>query len=61
MRDARAALLNELFARAGNNIGVHYLRVSIGASDLDDHVVSYAPDKFEAAGRGFSLDEDRST
>jgi len=38
---ARAALLKELFATNGNNIGVSYLRLSIGASDLNDHVFSY--------------------
>ncbi|MBC8155182.1 MAG: glucosylceramidase [Bacteroidetes bacterium] len=38
---ARAALLTELFATDGNNIGVSYLRISIGASDLDDRVFSY--------------------
>ena len=37
----RAQLLRELFATDGNNIGVSYLRVSIGASDLDDRVFSY--------------------
>src|ERR1022692_850465 len=37
----RAALIQELFAADGNNIGVSYLRVSIGASDLNDHVFSY--------------------
>jgi glucosylceramidase len=38
---ARAALLRELFATDGNNIGVSYLRVSIGASDLDSRPFSY--------------------
>ncbi|HJW16080.1 MAG TPA: hypothetical protein VJ499_03120, partial [Flavisolibacter sp.] len=38
---ARKALLNELFTTAGNAIGISYLRVSIGASDLNDHVFSY--------------------
>lgn len=38
---ARRALLEELFATDSNNIGVSYLRISIGASDLDDHVFSY--------------------
>lgn len=38
---ARAALLKELFAVDGNNIGVSYLRLSIGASDLDERVFSY--------------------
>ena len=37
----RTALLKELFLTDGNNIGVSYLRVSIGASDLDDHVFTY--------------------
>lgn len=37
----RAAILKELFATDGNNIGVSYLRVSIGASDLDANVFSY--------------------
>ena len=38
---ARAQLLRELFGTAGTGIGVSYLRLSIGASDLDDHVFSY--------------------
>lgn len=37
----KAALLKELFATDGNNIGVSYLRISIGASDLDPYVFSY--------------------
>jgi glucosylceramidase len=55
----RTALLKELFLSDDNNIGVSYLRISIGASDLDDHVFSYAPEKFDENGNGFSLDEDR--
>lgn len=39
--ERRAAILQELFSSNGTNIGVSYLRVSIGASDLDDHVFSY--------------------
>ena len=38
---ARAALLRELFATDSTNIGVSYLRVSIGASDLNARVFSY--------------------
>lgn len=38
---SRTALLKELFATNGNNIGISYLRVSIGASDLDEKVFSY--------------------
>lgn len=35
------ALLNELFGNGGNSIGVSYLRLSIGASDLSPSVFSY--------------------
>jgi glucosylceramidase len=38
---ARKQLLNELFATSEKSIGVSYLRVSIGASDLDAEVFSY--------------------
>ncbi len=46
---ARAALLQELFGTADastknntkNQVGISYLRLSIGASDLNDHVFSY--------------------
>ncbi|UHG92911.1 glycoside hydrolase family 30 protein [Spirosoma oryzicola] len=60
---ARAALLKELFATEGNSIGVSYLRISIGASDLDDRVFSYddlpegqTDEKLEK----FSLNPDRT-
>lgn len=39
--EQRSALLKELFSTDGNGIGVSYLRISIGASDLDDEVFSY--------------------
>jgi glucosylceramidase len=39
--DARAALLKDLFTTDSTHIGASYLRVSIGASDLSDHVFSY--------------------
>jgi len=38
---ARTALLRELFATDGNNIGVSYIRLTIGASDLNEKVFSY--------------------
>jgi len=38
---SRCAILKELFATDGNNIGISYLRISIGASDLDANVFSY--------------------
>ncbi|TCD00346.1 glycoside hydrolase family 30 protein [Pedobacter psychroterrae] len=37
----RAALLKELFAFDGANIGTSYIRLSIGASDLNEKVFSY--------------------
>jgi glucosylceramidase len=39
--DSRKQLLKELFATDGNNIGTSYLRLSIGASDLNERVFSY--------------------
>ncbi|CAH0993971.1 hypothetical protein EMA8858_00076 [Emticicia aquatica] len=39
--EQRAKLLQELFATDANNIGVSYLRISVGASDLDGDVFSY--------------------
>ena len=39
--EKRAALLKELFDHSGGNIGVSYLRISVGASDLDARVFSY--------------------
>ncbi|GAC1307207.1 MAG: glucosylceramidase [Mucilaginibacter sp.] len=38
---AQHRLLMELFGDGENEIGTSYLRVSIGSSDLDDHVFSY--------------------
>jgi glucosylceramidase len=37
----QAVLLKELFGVSAGSIGTSYLRISIGASDLDDHVFSY--------------------
>jgi glucosylceramidase len=58
----RLALLKELFAVDGNNIGVSYLRISIGASDLDDRVFSYndlAPGETDPTLSKFSLAPDQ--
>lgn len=38
---ARAQLLQELFGTGKNDIGTSYLRISVGASDLDELVFSY--------------------
>ncbi|MBI3232026.1 MAG: glucosylceramidase [Candidatus Doudnabacteria bacterium] len=59
---SRAALLKELFTTDQNGIGVSYLRISIGASDLDDHVFSYndlTTGQTDVNLTKFSLDEDR--
>lgn len=37
----RASLLNELFGQGDGEIGISYLRISIGASDLDPEPFSY--------------------
>jgi glucosylceramidase len=58
---ARAALLRELFAADGTNIGVSYLRVSIGASDLNERVFSYndlPPGQTDPEMKQFSLGPD---
>jgi glucosylceramidase len=39
--DKRKALLKELFSTDGDGIGASYIRVSIGSSDMNDHVYSY--------------------
>lgn len=41
MGAGKSALLQELFGNGTNSIGVNYLRVSIGASDLSAEVFSY--------------------
>jgi glucosylceramidase len=38
---SRAQILKELFATDGSNVGISYLRLSIGASDLSDHLFTY--------------------
>ena len=56
------ALLRELFLSDGNNIGISYLRISIGASDLDDHVYTYDDmpiGKIDTALDHFNLEEDQ--
>ncbi len=58
---SRAALLNELFGSAANSIGLSYLRVSIGASDLSSSVFSYddmPPGQTDITLANFSLSKD---
>lgn len=59
---ARAALLKELFSAEGNGIGTSYLRITIGASGLNDHVYSYddlAPGETDINLTRFSLAPDK--
>jgi glucosylceramidase len=59
----RAALLKELFGQGARNIGISYLRISIGSSDLNDHVFSYddlAPGETDPRLAKFSLAPDRT-
>ncbi len=59
----RKPLLQELFSTMGSSIGVSYLRVSIGASDMNDHVFSYDDLPSGQTDEGlarFSLDPDRA-
>ncbi|MBP2617694.1 glycoside hydrolase family 30 protein [Chryseobacterium jejuense] len=58
----RKALLNELFGGDENSISISYLRLSIGASDLDDEVFSYddLPEgQTDASLSKFSLAKDK--
>lgn len=50
----RTALLQELFGTGENAIGVSYLRLSIGASDLSEEVFSY--DDLQAGNTDVNLD-----
>jgi glucosylceramidase len=56
--EQRSSILRELFGSDSAAIGVSYLRVSIGASDLDDHVFSYS-ETFDPELKNFSLAEDQ--
>ena len=38
---ARSALIKEIFGSGPNDIHISYLRVSVGASDMNDHVYTY--------------------
>ena len=58
----RQSVLKELFLTEDNDIGVSYLRISIGASDLDDHVFSYddlPAGQTDSSLDKFNLDEDK--
>jgi glucosylceramidase len=59
---ARAALLRELFGTEGSQIGVSYLRLTVGASDLNDRVFTYndlPPGETDPGLNRFDLGPDR--
>lgn len=58
----RASILNELFGTQEGNVGVSYLRISLGASDLDPAPFSYNDlplGQTDVNLENFSLDPDR--
>ncbi len=60
---ARAQLLEELFGTGPSDIGVSCLRLTLGASDLDERVFSYddlAPGETDPTLAHFTLDHDRA-
>ncbi len=60
---ARAAILKELFSTGGEGLGVSYLRVSIGASDMNERVFTYddlAPGEKDLQLARFDLGPDKS-
>ena len=56
--EPRARLMEELFGKGKNSIGVSYIRISIGASDLSDRVFSYddlRPGETDPEMKNFSI------
>ena len=61
-QSARAALLQRIFSTTGDGIGVSYLRVSIGSSDMNAHAYSYddlPAGQTDPTLKHFSLGEDQ--
>lgn len=59
---ARQELLRELFSFQGNGIGISYLRISIGSSDLNARVFSYddlPPGQTDISLDHFDMSDDR--
>src|SRR5205807_6589837 len=60
---ARSALLHELFGSGPGSIGTSYIRVSVGASDMNEHVYTYddmSAGQTDPDLKGFSLAPDRA-
>lgn len=59
----RASILRELYAEDGDGIGSSYIRISVGASDMNDHVYSYddlPKGETDVNMAKFNLDPDRA-
>lgn len=59
---ARTALLQELFGHGENDLSTSYIRVSVGASDMNDHVYTYDDlpvGETDPELKHFALGEDR--
>ncbi len=56
----KANLLQELFGNTGSSIGINYLRISVGASDLNAEVFSYDDVAGDVDLTHFSLDKDKT-
>lgn len=60
---AKSSLLNELFGNGNGSIGISYLRISIGASDLNSYVFTYddmPPGQTDISLANFSLNPDKT-
>jgi glucosylceramidase len=61
--ERRTALLKQVFSTDGDGIGASYIRVTIGSSDMNDHVYSYddiPPGQTDADLQHFSLAPDEA-
>jgi glucosylceramidase len=61
-QEARAKVLRQIFGLDGNGLGVSYLRLTIGASDLNSFVFSYddlAPGETDSDLKKFDLGPDK--
>ncbi len=60
----RTALLKELFGRGSGDIGISYVRISLGSSDMNDHPFTYddlLPGETDPELRKFSLGPDQTS
>ena len=56
---AKSALLNELFGNGSDDIGISFIRISIGSSDLDAEVFSYSETVDDQTHNNFTLEKDK--